>query len=286
MPQPHREPSTAGQDSGWRAHLALHYGNANGKTVLLQQRHSGPLLVQKPFYPEGPQTCHTYLIHPPGGVVGGDSLGLDLDMRTGGHAVVTTPAAGKFYRSAGGKATQYNRLEVRNGAALEWMPQETIIYDRANAKLHTVVRLAPGAAFIGWEMVCLGLPASGQPWTRGDLDQRLEIWRDDKPLLLERLRIRDRESALLSAWGMAGHPVTGTLVATTGERDLLPEIRSKTDERAASGLFTATRFNGLTVCRYLGDDVYDGFRYFLRAWEIVRPAVTGRAVCAPRIWAT
>lgn len=274
------------EDNGWAAHLTLHYGRANEKTVLLKQRHTGPLMVQKPFYPEGLQTCHTYLIHPPGGVVGGDKLALDVSLAQKSHAVITTPAAGKFYRSAGAPASQVNRLHAGANTVLEWMPQETIIYDEAKVKLHSIVRLDSEAKFIGWEMVCLGLPASDQPFISGDVDQRFEIWRDDHPMLIERLRIQGRDTVLSSNWGLANLPVTGTLIASTGEQDLLQAIRDKTGKIASPGLFAATRTNGLTVCRYLGGDVYAGFKYFMSAWEILRPAVTGRKVCAPRIWAT
>ena len=273
-------------DKGWRAHLALRYGTADHKTFLLRQRHSGPLMVQKPFYPEGPQVCHTYLIHPPGGVVGGDVLGIDLCMENGSHAVITTPAAGKFYRSAGGTAEQTYRLVVANEAALEWMPQETILYDRANARLRTVVQLEPGAKFIGWEMVCLGLPASHKPFTSGDLDQRFEIREADRPLFLERLQIDGQDPVLTSNWGLHGFPVTGILIATTGNNDLLSELREATAKIDSKGMFAVTSLNGLTVCRFLGADIYAGFKFFLRAWEVLRPAVTGNTVCVPRIWAT
>jgi urease accessory protein len=271
---------------GWRAHLTLQYGTADHKTVLLRQRHSGPLMVQKPFYPEGPKICHTYLIHPPGGVVGGDMLGIDLCMEKESHAVITTPAAGKFYRSAGATAVQTNRLVVGAEAALEWMPQETIVYDQANARLHTVVQLETGAKFIGWEMVCLGLPASRQPFVCGNLDQRFEIWQADRPVLLERLQIHGRDPVLTSNWGLAGLPVTGILIATSDNKDLLSELRDATAGIDSEGVFAVTSLNGLTVCRFLGADIYAGFKFFLRAWEVLRPAVTGNTVCKPRIWET
>lgn len=273
-------------DNGWRAQLTLGYGATGGKTVLRQQRHAGPLMVQKPFYPEGPQTCHTYLIHPPGGVVGGDRLGLDVSMAPGSHAVITTPAAGKFYRSAGARASQIQRLNVGADTALEWVPQETIVYPSANAKMRTIVRLAPQAKFIGWEIICLGLPASDHPFRQGQLDQGFDVWRGDRPLLVERLRIRDRDAVTYANWGLAGQPVTGTMVATTEDHDLLAAIREKTGKLTAPGLFSATRLNGLTVCRYLGGDIFAGFRFFVAAWEVIRPVVMGMDAYLPRIWAT
>ncbi|MGD8834399.1 MAG: urease accessory protein UreD [Desulfobacteraceae bacterium] len=273
-------------EKGWRGRLTLRYAAAGNKTVLQEQRHTGPLMVQKPFYPEGPQTCHTYLIHPPGGIVGGDSLGLEVDAAAGGHAVITTPAAGKFYRSAGPLATQINNLNIASDTALEWLPQETIIYNRARVDTRTIVKIEPGAKFIGWELICLGLPASGQPFTQGQVDQRFEIWQGHRPVLVERFGIKGRDPVLSSPWGLAGRPVTGTMVATTGEHDLRQAVRDKTAKVNAKGLFAVTRINGLTICRFLGDGVYCGLKFFIAAWEVLRPAVMGRDVCRPRIWAT
>jgi urease accessory protein len=280
---PHPEESVA---AGWRAQLELRYGTAKEKTFLLSQRHSGPLMVQKPFYPEGQEICHTYLIHPPGGVVGGDRLGLTVSVNANGHALITTPAAGKFYRSAGPRASQHNLLEVSAGAALEWLPQETIVYHRAHAKLCTEVRLKKDARFIGWELNCLGLPASQQPFTQGRLDQRTEVFQDDRPLFSDSLRVQGADPVLTANWGLARRPVTGTLVATVGDAELLAALRKQAKEISSPGLFAATQFNGLTICRFLGNDVYVGFQYFLRAWEVLRPSVIGRKACPPRIWAT
>jgi urease accessory protein len=280
------QPDSASHTPGWRAHLKLRYIARDRKTVLLEQQHTGPLFVQKPFYPEGKQTCHTYLVHPPGGVVGGDTLGLDVTVESRGHVVVTTPAAGKFYRSAGPQASQVNQLAIAADAALEWLPQETILYDQANAMMRTTVRLDKGARFIGWEMICLGLPASKQPFTRGLLAQRFEIFRENQPLFIDPFRVRENDPVLTARWGLGGRPAIGTMVATTGDNALLCSIRKKTEQKHATDEFAATQINDLTICRFLGNDVYSGLRYFLDAWRILRPAVLKRPVCLPRIWAT
>lgn len=273
-------------NQSWRAHLKLRYTVSGSKTVLREQRHYGPLMVQKPFYPEGAQTCHSYIIHPPGGVVGGDKLGIEIDSAPGAHAVVTTPGATKFYRSAGPRATHINRLTVSSAGVLEWLPQETIIYNQADVKNHTIVSLQPGAVFIGWEMMCLGLPASQQPFRCGRLDQRLTVWQDDHPLLIEPLRIEGEDEVLGANWGLGGRPVTGIFVATLMNDDVLRAVRQCAPHMEAGNFFGATQFNGLTVCRFLGQDVGTGIKAFRNAWEIIRPAVLDKQACAPRIWAT
>ena len=279
-------PDSVSHTSGWRAHLKLRYSARDSKTVLLEQQHAGPLFVQKPFYPEGSQTCHTYLVHPPGGVVGGDTLGLDVTVESLGHAMVTTPAAGKFYRSAGPQAVQINEFTVADGAALEWLPQETILYNQANAKMRTTVRLEKGARFIGWEMICLGLPAAKQLFSLGRLDQRFEILRENQPVFIEPFRIQAHDPVLTARWGLGGRPAIGTMVATTADKALLRAIREKTKPKDETDEFAATQINDLTICRFVGSDVYAGFRYFLHAWHVLRPVVMERPVCLPRIWAT
>ena len=272
--------------SGWPARLDLDYGFTGDKTVLRRQSRKGPLFVQKPFYPEGSGTCHTYVLHPPGGVVGGDVLELHVSMGTLSHAVITTPAAGKFYRSAGPEAIQINQFSVAAGAALEWLPQETIIYNDARVRTRTTVFLEKGAEFIGWEMICLGLPACKQPFSDGRFDQRFEIWRGKTPLLVEPLRITCPDSMMTAPWGLAGQPVSGTLAATTDRPDLLESLQRCAAGQPGPDLFSSTQIQALTVCRYSGQDVYAGLKFFRQAWQILRPEVTGRKACPPRIWAT
>lgn len=274
------------EGGGWNARLKLGYAVSGQKSWLLRQDRNGPLFVQKPFYPEGPATCHTYIIHPPGGVVGGDRLGLDVTLDAGSQALITAPAAAKFYRSAGPTAVQINRLEVGPAAVLEWLPQETIIYDGARLRMRTLVRLAPGAGFMGWEMICLGLPACGQRFAAGRIDQRFEIWREDRPLLVEPLHIGSADPLLNAQWGMGGRPVIGTLAATVEQPAVVDAIRRRVTVEPGSGLFAVTRVDGLTLCRFLGDDVYTGLELFRQAWRVLRPALKGSEVCTPRIWAT
>ncbi|MBM4202088.1 MAG: urease accessory protein UreD, partial [Gammaproteobacteria bacterium] len=143
--------------AGWNAELELRFAPGHGKTVIAHRRHVGPLLVQRPFYPEGP-VCHVYLLHPPGGVVAGDTLGIDVDAANGSAGLVTTPAAGKFYRSASGLARQSVSLRVADGASLEWLPQETIVYQGARVRSRITIELEAGARFVGWDVVALGRP--------------------------------------------------------------------------------------------------------------------------------
>jgi len=145
----------------WRAELALEYERRGARTVLAKRRHDGPLVVQKPFYPEGDQVCHTIVVHPPAGIAGGDELQLTARAGADARVLLTTPGAGKWYRSAGAWARQHLSFDVAPAASLEWLPQETIVFDGARADLRTEVQLQSDAVFIGWEILCLGRTGSG-----------------------------------------------------------------------------------------------------------------------------
>lgn len=275
-----------GQDTahpGWRAQIALGFAERAGRTVLASRNHRGPLAVQCPFYPEG-APCHVYLLHPPGGVVGGDRLDIAVEVAAGAHALVTTPGAAKFYRSAGPRAMQTQTLRVAAGGTLEWLPQENILFPGAHATLATRVELAPGARFIGWEVHSLGRPAIGERFATGMADLSLEIRRDGVPLILDRLRL-DQGSGLEGPAGLRGFPVTGTLVATGAGPADLAAVRARCAVDPPT-LWGTTLLGDLLVARCLAPGTEPIRRLFHAIWIILRPRLLGCPACLPRIWAT
>lgn len=270
--------------SGWQARLSLGFEARAARTVLAHRRHLGPLVVQKPFYPEG-EVCHVYLLHPPGGVVGGDELQLEVDVSAGARALITTPAAAKFYRSAGPLAIQRQRLRVASGAALEWLPQETIFFDGCEVDTTTQVELEAGASFVGWEMLCLGRPAAAERFETGRCRQRFELWREGRPLLIERALLEGGSELLQAAWGLGAQPVTATMVAAPAGRQELDAVRAAVMSDGHA-LFSATLMDEVLVCRFLGAQAQGARRCFSAAWSAIRPALLGRSASAPRIWNT
>ncbi|HEY6728936.1 MAG TPA: urease accessory protein UreD [Polyangiaceae bacterium] len=280
-------------ERGWHGRLELAFRASAGRTGLSRNEHRGPLVVQRPFYPEANGCCHVYLVHPPGGVVGGDQLELDVRVNEQAHALITTPAATKLYRSSGPSATIAQRLVVERGATLEWLPQETIAFSGSIASLTTHVELARGASFVGMEVLCLGRPAAGERFERGRLRQRLEIWQGGQRLLIEQLRLTGGGPELRQAWGLGGHTTLGTLVAVHG---LSPEawarrvpdlvLRVREEVAPLGGLAAVTQVAGALVCRFLGDGARPAQAVLRRAWELVRPELTQSPAVAPRIWAT
>jgi len=272
--------------SDWPARLELGFQARGTRTVLAHRAHLGPLRVQRPFYPPGEPACHVYILHPPGGVVGGDRLDILAGIEREAHALLTTPAAGKFYRSDGRQARIHQRLVIADGGRLEWLPQETIVFAGAQAESRTCVELFGDAGFIGWEILCLGRPAAGERFDRGMFCQRFEIHRDCQPLWWERNALTGGSTALHASWGLAGYSVVATLVAVGQATHLLPELRERLHRDDDEGEFSVTQLRDVLVCRYLGQSAEVARNGFMEAWRIVRPGLWGVTANPPRIWAT
>lgn len=279
--------STA-ERNGWQARLRLDLRvDTRERTVLAVCRHQGPLQLQRPFYPEADGACHLYILHPPGGVVGGDSLEIEATLAQNAQALITTPAAGRFYRSAGAVARQVQTLRLAQGAALEWLPQETILFAGARARAITRIELSHDSRFLGWEILCLGRPAAGERFTHGAFIQTFELWRDALPLYLERGRFQGGDPVATAPWGMAGQPVTATLLCTLQQAGPVEAIRADWGETGEAELFgVTTQLDGVLVCRYRGSSVGRAKELFLRAWRRLRPALLGKPPRLPRIWQT
>jgi urease accessory protein len=278
--------------SGWHASLDLRFAPGPDRTLLAGARHRGPLRVQRPFHPQDDGTCHVYLLHPPGGLVGGDRLDIACRVETGARALVTTPAAGKFYRSAGRTAAQHQRLSIAAGASLEWLPQENIFFSGSWSEVTTQVELAPGARFLGWDVVALGRPAAGEAFATGRCAQRFELWQDGEPLWIERGCFDGGSDALAAPWGLAGHSASGVLVAagatTSAVAEILDALRGRLDEAlpATRHGVTTVADGEVVVCRALAPNAEELRRGFAAVWRALRPVVVGGPAVAPRVWAT
>jgi urease accessory protein len=268
------------ESSNWQARLQLGFEQNAGKTLLVKREQFGPLTVQRPFYPEG-GICHVYLLHPPGGIVGGDDLSISIKAAAHSHALITTPAAGKFYRSSGAQAKQTVEITVGENAALEWLPQETIIYEGAQLKSSVKVDLAADARFIGWEILSLGRPACAENFDSGLADLSWQISCEDRPLLIERLYLDSK--AFSARWGLQGYSACGTLFATPTNAESFAAVQDLIGDTKGRGV---TRIDNLLICRAL-DIRSDRLRgFFENVWAIVRPDTVEREVSTPRIWAT
>jgi len=276
--------ASANPDRGWQARLELQFQHTAARTRLSHRRHVGPLLMQRPFYPEGPP-CHVYVIHPPGGVVSGDELELAVEVTPAAHALLTTCAAGKFYRRGAARIARVSQTFSVDDGLLEWLPQENIYYPGAAVEQRTIFRLKSAARMIGWEIGCLGLPVNGLSLGDGALRQSMEIWLDQVPLLLERLQLT--APALSARWGLAGHPVLGTLVAFPACLEALGAAQAQlAGMNCADMTLACTLVDGVLCCRGYGARADRLKHAFVDLWQALRPLLLGRVAVAPRIWAT
>ena len=271
---------------GWKAKLYLKFIEENNKTVLKKRSHQGPLQVQKAFYPEASGACHVYILHPPGGVVGGDSFDVKIEVDPNAKVLVTTPAAGKFYRSAGDEAYQQQTITVADHGVLEWFPSENIFFPGAKVKLETRVDLSRESHFIGWDILCLGRPAIGETFSHGRLTQKFEIFQNGRPIRLDRLLVREKDAILDAKWGLGGKPVVGTFFCLTPRKDLVDLLRQNIGSPENDDLFSVTFVDGIILCRYLGNSVEHVKRNFIKAWQILRVALRDHEAVIPRIWNT
>ncbi|MDE1942862.1 MAG: urease accessory protein UreD [Betaproteobacteria bacterium] len=273
-------------EKGWHASLSLAYDRAGLGTVLRHKSHHGPLRVQKVLYPEGDGVCHTLLLHPPGGIVGGDQLQVQAYLGEKSHVLFTNPGANKWYRSEHRQACQQVRLHVGPQAALEWLPQETIFFDGCQAQMAMEVELEPGAAMVGWDILCFGRRHSGEAYSQGRARTSLSIRRQGSLVLLDRARFEAQEPIMKSLTGLDGHTVMGTLVAC-GEgltKEVLADCRSiQAGDQDRTGI---TLMDGIFIARILGDSSETAKLWFTALWHALRPTLMGRPAENPRIWRT
>ncbi len=267
----------------WKASLSLAFTREDRKTRLTGKAHDGPLVVQKPLYPEGDDVCHAIVVHPPGGIAGGDELRMDASVGPQAAALLTTPGAAKWYRSGGARARQDVVLDVRG--ALEWLPQEAIVFDGARAEASLEADLAADAMLIGWDIVCLGRTGSGESFRTGSYRSRIRIRREGRLLWLEQGRIDGGGALQASPAGLGGCTGSGTLFASAPGLAAGPVTELRAIE-PASGRGAATLLPGMLLVRYLGDSGEDARRYFAALWRRLRPALAGRDAHEPRIWRT
>ena len=272
----------------WHASLQLDY-TLEGTRTVARHAHNGPLRILQSLYPEGDAVCHNVLAHPPGGLVGGDTLDITATVGPGAHGLVTTPGATRFYRSTGERALQRTHLTLAEGARLEWLPLEALCYNACNAENHLTLNLAPGAECMGWDVTALGLPHAGQPFDTGRFVQHIEA----PGLWLERGVIDAADHRLLeSPLGLAGQRCMASLFFVVGtpleraRRDTaLDAARAVMDAHALKASAGATSPNGqVVVVRALAPQVEPAMQLLQQVRAAWRAALWQLCAEPPRIW--
>jgi urease accessory protein len=277
-----------GRDEWW-ADLALRFARREGRTVLVERRQRGPLTVQKALYPEGPGICHAVIIHPPGGIAGGDKLSIGIELEKNSCAVITTPAATKWYKAAGRSSRQEVIIRLGESSTLDWLPQENLYFNAARTQSVFKLEVAATASAIGWDMALLGRQASGEKWEAGYIRSSTEMLRPDgTPLWIEQAFLEGIDPLLESPQGLAGYKALGTLWAVgLGCTSVLStELNTHLPFGAQLRAGATALPNGVLLLRCLAAEI-EGLRQLLiDCWMRLRPLILGFAPHRLRLWAT
>ncbi|TEW56815.1 urease accessory protein UreD [Psychromonas sp. RZ22] len=284
----------------WLAHLFLEFSNTPVGTQLTRTQRKGPLSVQKTFYPEGRDCAHIYLLHPPAGIVSGDELRVSVAVKEDAHLLFTTPGAGRFYRArtnldiGESKQAQITKLVLEGNAKCENFPQETIVYEGADGFNTVDIELTSSAVYLGWDITCLGLPDSDEPFIEGKFCQLNRLFCDGKLIYHDRIALSPANSLLTHPAGLANNSVFATFLALVPEKlisssqraELVSTLREKIIEQGAQKNISITDIDGLLVTRYLGAHAQECKQLFISLWEILRPILIDKVAVQPRVWHT
>ena len=276
----------------WFAQLELGFKGAENRTVLEHRKHHGPVRVQKMLWPEKTGVCHAIIVHPPAGIAGGDHLTFQMSAEQAAHALVTTPGAGKWYKTNQKQAFQHIDITVKDASIFEWLPQETMLFNGAHANSETRVILEDAASFIGWDMLVLGRQARHETFTEGSYQNRFQLYRHNKLLITDRLSFSGNDRWLSSCLGMNGHAVMASFWAVPPEKfrskfyldqqiDQIRELIMRMDIKV-----TLTLLDDVVTARYLGDDVRQCHDAFAAIRAKLRRDWFDLDEEFPRIWRT
>jgi urease accessory protein len=281
----------------WHATLDAHFALRGTRTVLPHLQHTGPIRIQKALYPEGDAVCQALLVHPPGGIASGDEVSLNIEVGDAAHAQVTTPGAGKWYRSFGAPAHWRQQLTVQGTGCLEWLPQEAIVFNHANAYSTSYINISDESICAIWDILCLGCAAGDELFTHGSYrsDWRLSV--DGKPVWRERSHLIGGSGLLHSAVGLRGRTVMGTCLFSTQALRVTPPheattLALNTLRSIDAQAFDAGLLAGVTalpcgiVLRVLAHEAEHARAYLSACWQALRPQLMGREAVVPRIWHT
>lgn len=271
--------------SHWQGHLDLAFRLQGDRTQPYRTYAKAPLKIQRPFYPEKPEVCHSVTLHTAGGMVGGDRLSQNITLDPDSRALITTAAATKVYRSNGLEAEQNITMTLGDRAILEWLPQETIIFNNAQYRQQTRIDLAPTASLIAWDILRLGRSARGETFIGGALWQNLEVWQNEEPLWIDRLWLPGNERIWHSENGLAGNPAIATLICFSPliVPEIIAQLRQCTPSESAKVGITETLGGGL-LCRYRGQSTTAARQWLIQVWGVLRQSLWQTPVCIPRVW--
>ena len=279
--------SNSSASKSWTGKLDLTYSHQDGTTKLSNALAQAPLKIQRAFYPEGSELCHSVILHTAGGIVGGDRLLQTIELEADSQVLLTTAAASKVYRSEGERSQQIITLTLGENSYLEWFPQETVIFNEAIYQQDLRVELGENAVFCGWEITRLGRTARGEQFLAGDWRSRIEIWQAGRPLWIDRQGLQGGLEIINSPNGLNQKAIVATFICLGQkvETEILTEARELGKSWVKEGEIglTQTQNDGL-LCRYRGSSTTEVKQYFEAIWGLLRQNYRDRPVVRPRVW--
>jgi len=283
------DPLSDPEYSPLQAKLSLKFAAIDDTTRLVERDRFGPLLVQKPLYPEGDEICHVVIIHPPGGVVSGDQLEMSAQAGPSAKVQITTPGAAKWYKSTGRTARQTIKIDVDKGGLMEWLPQETIFFNNTNVAIDHQVTLNGDAMYLGCEILCFGRTLSGEVFNNGKINQRTAIKRDEKIIWFEQISLNGEDSGQNRSLSLGNHTICATLLFTgkTIPNTVIDQARLECKIISKDiGQFGVSQLKSVLVARYLGNSSEIARQVMLCCWNLFRQEYFGRNGTVPRMWNT
>lgn len=272
--------------NNWHGVLDLVYSKPKLTTQVTHSYSKAPLKIQRSFYPEGESLCHSVILHTAGGIVGGDLLSQNIQLQSNATTLITTAAASKIYRSNGKQARQNINIQLEDSSYLEYVPQETIVFNGAIYRQNLRVEIAPGATWFGWEITRFGRSARGEKFLQGEWRSNTEIYQQGHPLWIDRQYLPGGEERFHSPNGLAGKPVVGTLsfIGRSIDPEIITKARNCWLDREYLGEAGVTQLISGLVCRYRGNSTTEVKEWFIDVWQLLRLNYLGIPISKPRIW--
>lgn len=277
----------------WNAKLSLRFTRqGTGRSVLSEQAHEGPILVQRALYPEGPEVCHVAVLHPPSGIAGGDAIDIDLEVARGAHATLTTPGATRWYKANGRQSRQTIRLAVQEDARLDWLPMENLYFENTDAVGHIEVQLEPRARAIGWEISQLGSILQPGYWQDGRIHASTVLSVGGRMLWVEQGIFSAQDPVRTSMAGLAGLPAYATLwcfgppMAAAQDETLAALMPWRDDLRGGITVIHYDEHRALYLVRSVGLHTEEIRDLLIAAWMQLRREVLGVPATPLRLWNT
>ena len=257
---------------------AISLGLHKARMRLLDLAQSGSATVILPHQGAGMGAVpELVFLNTSGGLTGGDTLRYQITLGEGARATATTQTAERAYRSSAGVARVVVKARVGASGWLDWLPQETILFQSSALHRSTRIDLGPDAGCLMVETIVLGRAAMGETVTDLCVQDRREVWRQGRPVLIDPFALGDDRLALRPALLNGARVVASIAFVTTGAEDALGPVRAVLDEPGVQA--AASGWDGRLTLRLMAADGWPMRRQILRVLAVLRP---GQA--APRVW--